>query len=67
MASTIASHSPLVVQGTKKVLNYSDEHSLEDGLEYVALWNTSFLRSEDLTEAVTSFISKQPPKFRNKL
>lgn len=67
MANEIAGHSPLVVQGTKKVLNFSEEHSLEDGLEYVALWNTSFLQSEDLTEAVTSFMSKQPPKFRNRL
>lgn len=67
MAQTIANNSPLVVQGTKQVLNYSEEHSTADSLEYVALWNTSFLQSDDLTEAATSFFTKAPPKFRNRL
>jgi len=67
MAQTIASNSPLVVQGTKQVLNYSEDHSIADSLEYVALWNTGFLQSDDLTEAATSFFTKSTPKFRNRL
>ncbi len=43
MAGRIAAHSPLVVQGAKKVLNYSDEHTTEEGLEHVALWNSAFV------------------------
>ena len=62
-AAEIASLSPLAVQGTKEVLNYSDEHSVRDGLEYIALWNSSFLKSEDLKEAVTAFMEKREPKF----
>jgi hypothetical protein len=30
MAEEIAAHSPLVIQGAKKTLNYADEHSLSD-------------------------------------
>jgi hypothetical protein len=57
MAAKIARNSPLVVQGTKLVLNYADEHSTDDsnisniacvdcyaGLNQVALWNTAFLQ-----------------------
>eukprot|EP01097_Dermamoeba_algensis_P005851 TRINITY_DN368_c0_g1_i1.p1 TRINITY_DN368_c0_g1~~TRINITY_DN368_c0_g1_i1.p1 ORF type:complete len:227 (+),score=49.48 TRINITY_DN368_c0_g1_i1:202-882(+) len=67
MAKTIANNSPLVVQGTKLVLNYSDEHTIQEGLDYVALWNSSFIFSEDLTRAVTSFMEKKPPTFRSML
>jgi len=67
MATKIADNSPLVVQGTKISLEYADEHSTLDGLNQIALWNTSFLMSEDLTEAVASFIEKRKAIFRNKL
>eukprot|EP01098_Paradermamoeba_levis_P016644 TRINITY_DN9085_c0_g1_i1.p1 TRINITY_DN9085_c0_g1~~TRINITY_DN9085_c0_g1_i1.p1 ORF type:complete len:284 (-),score=84.79 TRINITY_DN9085_c0_g1_i1:113-931(-) len=67
VAGQIAENSPLVVQGTKKVLNYSDEHSIADGLEYVALWNSAFLKSDDLVEAVSAFMEKRPPKYKSKL
>lgn len=64
MAAEIAANSPLAVQGTKRVLQYSEEHSLEDGLEYVAQWNSSFLRSNDLVEAMQAFVQKRTPEFK---
>jgi enoyl-CoA hydratase/carnithine racemase len=64
LAREIAANSPLAVQGTKVVLNYSDEHSTDEGLEYVAQWNSSFLRSDDLTEAMTAFVEKRDPDFK---
>ena len=63
MADEIAENAPLAVQGTKLVLNYSDEHSVDEGLEYVAQWNAARLRSRDVKEAVTAFIEKRRPKF----
>ncbi len=63
MAREIAANSPLAVQGTKRVLQYSEEHSLEDGLEFVAQWNSSFLHSQDLVEAMTAYMEKRDPKF----
>jgi enoyl-CoA hydratase len=56
LAKTIAEKSPLAVRGTKNVLNYSRDHSIADGLNYVATWNAATLLSEDLKEV---FISKQ--------
>ncbi len=66
LADEIAANSPLAVQGTKLVLNYSDEHSTEEGLEYVAQWNSSFFQSNDVVEAVSAFMEKRPPKFEGR-
>jgi enoyl-CoA hydratase/carnithine racemase len=63
LAREIAENAPLAVQGTKVALNYSDEHSVEEGLDHVAQWNAARLRSNDVREAVTAFIEKRKPKF----
>lgn len=67
MANDIAELSPLTVQGTKKVLAYAEDHTEAESLDQVALWNTSFLRSDDLSEAVKSFIERRKPVFTCKL
>jgi enoyl-CoA hydratase/carnithine racemase len=67
MASEIADFSPLVVQGSKKVLNFSEDHTEDESLEHVALWNTSFLKSSDLTEAIKAFLERRKPNFICKL
>lgn len=64
MAAEIAANSPLAVQGTKAILQFSEEHSVKEGLDYVAQWNASFLHSKDLVEAVTAFMEKRQPEFR---
>lgn len=39
----------MTVQGTKAMLNFAESHSTADSLEHVALWNSAFLQSEDLS------------------
>lgn len=65
-AREIADLPPLVVQGTKTVLDHSRRAAVEDSLRYVAAWNAAFLPSEDLTEAITATFEKRPPKFQGK-
>ena len=64
MAHEIASNSPLAVQGAKVVLNYSEQHKIEEGLEHVAQWNSAFLMSNDVGEAMQAFIEKRKPEFK---
>ncbi len=66
MAARIARNSPLAVQGTKQVLRYCEGKSVEEGLEYVATWNASFLQSDDLREAMSAFLQKREPTFEGK-
>ncbi len=63
LAAEVAANSPLAVQGTKRVLAYSDEHSTADGLEFVAQWNTAFLQSNDLGEALAAFMERRPGNY----
>jgi enoyl-CoA hydratase len=63
MAAEIAANSPLAVQGTKQVLRACEDRTIEEGLDYVAVWNSAFIQSNDLMEAMTAFMEKRPPKF----
>lgn len=59
----IASKSPLAVTGTKAVLLRSRDMSVEQGLDYVATWNSAMLLSDDLTEAISAHTQKRKPVF----
>ena len=64
LAAEIAANSPLAVQGTKAVLRACRNKSVADGLDYVSVWNSAFLASNDLMEAMAAFMEKRPPRFR---
>jgi enoyl-CoA hydratase len=66
MAAEIAANSPLAVQGTKAVLTAGEDHSVAEGLDYVATWNAGFLQSDDLVEAMSAFVDKRAPQFRGR-
>jgi enoyl-CoA hydratase len=63
LAREIAANSPLAVRGTKAVLAANDGKTVDQGLEFVARWNTMYLQSNDLREAMTAFIERRPPVF----
>lgn len=65
MALQIAAKSPLAVQGTKEILNYSRDHGVAEGLNYVATWNAAMLMSEDIQVAVMAAVSGERPVFRD--
>lgn len=63
VAAEIAANSPLVVQGTKAVMKAGDDMSVDQALDYVALWNSSFLKSQDIGEAMNAFKENRAPSF----
>ncbi|MBS1153369.1 MAG: enoyl-CoA hydratase [Myxococcaceae bacterium] len=64
LASRIAKNPPLVVQGIKEVLNAGSEPAAAASLATVALWNSAFLPSLDVQEAIGAFLEKREPQFR---
>lgn len=63
IAAQIASKSPLSIRGTKEMLLYARDHSVEDSLNYMTAWNASMLLSNDLMAAFAAAMSKQEAEF----
>ncbi len=59
LAETIAAKSPLVITGIKQILNEGRSQTIDQGLDYVALWNAAMLQGEDVPNAVKAQIAKQ--------
>ncbi|HEY2660174.1 MAG TPA: crotonase/enoyl-CoA hydratase family protein [Caulobacteraceae bacterium] len=55
-AHEIASKAPLAVAGSKVMINYARDHSIEDGLDYIATWQTGMFSGPHMAEA---FAAKQ--------
>ncbi|XP_055051608.1 delta(3,5)-Delta(2,4)-dienoyl-CoA isomerase, mitochondrial isoform X2 [Misgurnus anguillicaudatus] len=62
MAGEIASRSPVAVQGTKINLIFSRDHSVPEGLNYMATWNMSMLQTHDLMKSAQAAMEKKTPK-----
>ncbi|WP_238419683.1 crotonase/enoyl-CoA hydratase family protein [Gordonia sp. 'Campus'] len=65
-AREIADNPPLVVHGIKAVLDHSRSAAVHDSLRYVAAWNSAFLPSQDLSEAITAVFEKRKPEFKGR-
>ncbi|KAL0034002.1 hypothetical protein WJX79_002335 [Trebouxia sp. C0005] len=63
-AELIASKSPLAVVGTKRVLVHARDHSVPDGLDYVAAYNAAMLPSADIQEVFKAVVKeRRAPNF----
>lgn len=63
IAADIASKAPLAVYGCKKMITYARDHSTADGLDYIAIWNATHLKLEEIQEAMTANAEKRPGDF----
>lgn len=63
LAQYIASKSPIAVQGSKNILDASWGRTVEENLNYTAVWNMGMMQSTDMQRAMLSGIQKKQPKF----
>ena len=63
IAAAIARKSPLAIRGTKEMLLYARDHSVADGLNYVATWNAAMLSQRDVMAALAA--GDAPPDFES--
>jgi len=62
LAADIATKSPVAVQSIKLNLNYSRDHSVDEGLQFIRSWNASMLQTEDLMKSAQALLTKKTPK-----
>ncbi|PWW76607.1 ClpP/crotonase [Tuber magnatum] len=63
MASLISAKSPVAVQGTKAIVNWSVDRTVADGLAYTRVWNAAALQTGDVGEAVGATLGKREARF----
>tara|TARA_B100000929_G_C15477465_1_gene409992 strand:+ start:142 stop:672 length:531 start_codon:yes stop_codon:yes gene_type:complete len=63
IAGEIASKSPMAIWGTKRTLNYGRDHSVADGLEYIATWNAAMFDTDDMAEAFRASTENRDAEF----
>lgn len=67
LAGEVALKSPLAIAGIKRNLAYARDHSVADGLDYIATWNGGMLRPEDLMKAIQAKMAKKEADFADLL
>ena len=53
----------MAVWGTKRSMNYARDHSVADGLEFIANWNAAMFDTDDMAEAFTAGMDGRPADF----
>ena len=58
IAKAIASKSPLAIRGTKEMVLYSRDHSVSEGLNYIATWNSGMMSQVDMQAGIQAQMNK---------
>ena len=68
IARDIAEKSPLAVYGSKVMMNYARDHSIADGLDYIATWQAGMYNPEtDMRESMMAKQERRTPEFADLL
>jgi enoyl-CoA hydratase len=65
IARDIASKSPLAMRGSKEMLLYSRDHSVAEGLNYIATWNAGMLSQADLQAGMLAQMEKKQAQYED--
>ncbi len=62
-AREIASKAPLAVTGSKVMINFARDHTIKEGLDYIAVWQTGMFSGPHMAEAFKAKAEKRPAQF----
>ena len=62
-AAEIASKTPMAIWGTKRTMNFTRDHSVADGLEFIANWNAAMFDTDDMAEAFAARMEQRSAEF----
>merc|ERR1712150_141415 len=65
LAASIASKSPVAVMSAKTLMNYTRDHTVDEGLEYAITWNMGILQGKDTAKAAKALATKQKASFKD--
>ncbi len=63
LAGEIASKAPVAVAGSKRMINYARDHSIADGLDYIATWQAGMFAPPHMMEAFAAKAQQRAPEF----
>ncbi|WP_306249930.1 crotonase/enoyl-CoA hydratase family protein [Parvularcula sp. IMCC14364] len=59
-AREIASKPPMAIYGCKNIITYARDHSTEDTLDYIGIWNATMLQQSEIMEAMKAKQTGEP-------
>ncbi|PHR59765.1 MAG: enoyl-CoA hydratase [Robiginitomaculum sp.] len=65
IAADIAANPPLAVYGCKTAITYARDHTTQDALDHIGLWNASFLSPPEMMEAMQANAQKRAGRFED--
>jgi enoyl-CoA hydratase len=63
LAAEVASKAPVAVAGSKRMINHARDHSIADGLDYIATWQAGMFSPPHMMEAFAAKAQKRAPEF----
>jgi enoyl-CoA hydratase len=63
IAAEIASKAPVAVAGSKRMINYARDHTIADGLDYIATWQAGMFAPTHMMEAFAAKAQRRAPNF----
>jgi enoyl-CoA hydratase len=65
VAREIAAKDPLAVAGSKVMINYARDHTIRDGLDYIATWQSGMFAPSHMAEAFSAKNEKRAPNYQD--
>ncbi|MEM7081038.1 MAG: crotonase/enoyl-CoA hydratase family protein [Pseudomonadota bacterium] len=63
IAAEIASKAPIAIYGSKRMINYARDHSTDDALDYISIWNSGMMNQEEILEAINAKQEQRDAQF----